>query len=107
MLSETVLVSQSEMVRSHREIVDRYNAHTPRARGYEVTYEDSWCAVFASAVALDALVDSWIPLECSCGQQILLFDEQGNWVEDDFYLPRPGDYIYYDWNSTGSLEGKI
>ena len=84
---------------SHRAIVDRYNAHTPRARGYEVTYEDSWCATYVSAVALEALVDSWIPLECSCEQQILLFDAQGNWMEKDSYLPHPGDFIYYDWNS--------
>lgn len=87
---------------SHRQIVDRYNAHEPRARDYEVTYEDSWCAVFTSTVALEANVSGWIPLECSCEQQILLFDAQGNWLEDDCYLPKPGDYIYYDWNSTGS-----
>ena len=86
---------------SHQKIVDRYNAHTPRARDYEVTYEDSWCAVYTSTVAMDALVDSWIPLECGCEQQILLFDEQGGWMEDDGYLPRPGDFIYYDWNSKG------
>lgn len=86
---------------THRKIVDRYNAHKPRARDYKVTYEDSWCATYTSAVVLQALVDSWIPLECSCEQQILLFDAQGNWVEEDCYLPKPGDYIYYDWNATG------
>ena len=87
---------------SHRQIIDRYNAHEPRARDYEVTYEDSWCAVYVSTVALDALVDNWIPLECGCEQQILLFDERGDWIEDDEYLPKPGDFIYYDWNSTGT-----
>ena len=86
---------------SHQAIVDRYNAHTPWARGYEVTYTDSWCAVYTSTIALESLLDSWIPLECSCEQQIILFDAQGNWVEDDCYLPKPGDYIYYDWDSKG------
>ena len=87
---------------SHQVIVDRYNSHIPRARDYMVTYEDSWCAVYASTVAMDALLDTWIPLECSCEQQILLFASQGNWIENDGYLPRVGDYIYYDWNSTGN-----
>lgn len=87
---------------THKSIVDRYNSHLPRARGYEVTYEDSWCAVFASTVAMDSLMDSWIPLECSCEQQIILFDEAGNWTEKDWYLPKPGDFIYYDWNSKGN-----
>lgn len=91
---------------SHRTIVDRYNAHEPRARDYEVTYEDSWCAVYTSAVALEADILGWIPLECSCEQQILLFDAQGDWVEDDGYFPKAGDYIYYDWNATGSGDCK-
>lgn len=86
---------------SHKKIIDRYNAHLPRARGYKVTYEDSWCAVYTSTVALNALVAPWFPLECSCGQQILLFDAMGRWIEEDCYLPKPGDFIYYDWNATG------
>lgn len=86
---------------SHQEIVDLYNSHVPRARGYEVTYEDSWCATFTSAVALQSYLVGWIPMECSCEQQILLFNSQGDWLEKDCYLPRPGDYIYYDWNSQG------
>ena len=87
---------------SHQAIVDLYNSHTPRARGYEVTYEDSWCATFTSAVALQSNLLGWIPMECSCEQQILLFDSQGDWLEQDCYLPQAGDFIYYDWNSKGS-----
>lgn len=86
---------------SHRLIVDAYNAYEPRARAYEVTYLDSWCAVFGSTVALEAGMLDWIPMECSCEQQILLFAEKDRWVENDWYLPHTGDYIYYDWNSTG------
>lgn len=87
---------------THREIVDIYNSHEPRARGYEVTYEDSWCAVFSSTVALQSDMFGWIPLECSCEQQIILFNEMDCWVEKDCYLPQTGDYIYYDWNSKGN-----
>lgn len=83
---------------SHQAIVDRYNAHLPRARGYEVTYSDSWCAVFGSMAAMELDMTEFIPPECSCEQQIQLFSSAGNWVEDDGYLPKTGDYIYYDWN---------
>ena len=86
---------------THRQIIDLYNAHEPRARGYEVTYTDSWCAVFGSTAALEADLTQIIPMECSCEQQIILFQEQNRWVESDWYLPHIGDYIYYDWNSTG------
>ena len=87
---------------THREIVDIYNSFEPRARGYEVTYEDSWCTVFSSTVALQSDMLGWIPLECSCEQQIALFDSMLCWMEEDCYLPKPGDYIYYDWNSRGN-----
>lgn len=83
---------------SHRPIVDRYNSHVPQARGYEVTYEDSWCAVFGSVIALEQDQTNIIPLECSCEQQIKLFSEAGKWIETDWYLPRPGDYLFYDWD---------
>lgn len=83
---------------SHRSVIDRYNAHIPRARDYEVTYSDSWCAVFGSMVAMEKELTDIIPPECSCEQQIKLFSEAGNWIETDWYLPKPGDYIYYDWN---------
>lgn len=83
---------------SHRSIIDRYNAHLPRARDYEVSYSDSWCAVFGSMVAMELELTEFIPPECSCEQQIQLFSAAGNWTETDWYLPKPGDYIYYDWN---------
>lgn len=83
---------------SHQKIIDRYNTYTPRPRGYEVTYSDSWCAVFGSMVAMELELTEIIPPECSCEQQIQLFSSSGNWIENDGYLPKPGDYIYYDWD---------
>lgn len=86
---------------SHQQIIDLYNSQESLPRGYEVTYEDSWCATFGSAVAIEAEMADWIPLECSCQEQIALFDRVGDWEESDWYLPQPGDYIFYDW------EGKL
>ena len=83
---------------SHEKIIDFYNTYEPSPRGYQVTYEDNWCAAFGSAMALETGLTGIVPMECSCEQQINLFKEIGCWREDECYLPRPGDYIYYVWD---------
>ena len=91
----------------HRAIIDRYNAHEPLAQGYEVKYDDDWCATFVSFCAIEAGLTDSIPTECGCERQIGLWKELSRWEEEDSYLPLPGDVIYYDWdvrtlgNSTG------
>ena len=91
-----------ESDRSHEEIIDLYNSHEPSPRDYKVTYEDNWCATFGSAVALETGMLDIIPMECSCEQQINLFQSMGCWREDECYLPRTGDYIYYVWDEWRS-----
>jgi len=83
---------------SHGVIIDLYNTCDPLPRDYPVTYDDNWCAAFGSAVALEAGLTDIIPMECSCEQQINLFQSMGCWREDECYLPRTGDYIYYVWD---------
>lgn len=85
---------------SYLPILKRYNAQNPLPRDYAVTSNDSWCAVFGTVAALEAGLGDRIPPECSCGQQIDRFKERGQWIEEDWYLPRPGDYIFYDWDNT-------
>ncbi len=82
---------------SHRPIIDLYNTQDPLPRDYAVTYEDSWCAAFGTAVALELGLTDIIPAECSCQQQIALFAALGRWEESDWYLPQVGDYIFYNW----------
>ena len=91
-------LGRNEADGSHQRIVDQYNRYSPSPRGYTLTYEDNWCAAFGSAAALEAGLSDWIPVECSCEQQILLFDKVGDWEENDCYLPKPGDYIFYVWD---------
>lgn len=86
---------------SHCVIIDLYNGHTPLARGYKVRYTDAWCAAFGSAAAIAAGYTDIIPTECGCGQMIRAFQVMGRWVEDDAYIPAPGDYIFYDWDDSG------
>ena len=82
---------------SHQPIIDLYNTQEVLPRSYTVTYEDSWCATFGSAVAMECGLTDIIPTECSCQQQIALFEALGCWEERDWYLPQVGDYIFYDW----------
>lgn len=83
---------------SHREIIDLYNAHEPLARGYRVKYDDAWCATFDSAVAIQCGLTDIIPTECGCEKQIELFRALNAWVEEDDYIPLPGDLIFYHRN---------
>lgn len=86
---------------SHRVIIDTYNAHEPLARGYAVQYTDNWCAAFVSAAAIACEMTDIIPTECGCQKQIELFQALDRWVEDDSYVPLPGDIIYYCGNDRG------
>lgn len=86
---------------SHRAIIDLYNSHKPLARGYPVKYTDPWCAAFVSAAAIQAGLTAIIPTECGCEEYIKRFQALGAWVEEDGYIPSPGDYIFYDWQDDG------
>ena len=83
---------------AHRQIIDLYNSHEPLAQNYTVTYEDNWCAAFASAMFIENGLTDIFPTECGCQRQIGLFLELGRWEESDNYLPLPGDVIYYAWD---------
>lgn len=97
----TALIGKKESDGSHKEIIDRYNEHKPLARGYKVKYTDSWCAVFASVIAILLKLTDIIPTECSCQKMIDLFKKLNAWQESDAYTPKKGDYIFYDWNDSG------
>ena len=86
---------------SHKKIIDTYNGHSPRARGYKVRYTDSWCATFVSAVAIACGYTDIIPTECGCQRMIDLFKQLGCWKEADNYVPTPGDVCFYDWDDSG------
>lgn len=89
---------------SHKKIIDVYNSHKPRARGYKLKYTDAWCSGFASACAIACNATDIIPTEVGCGKHIALFQKKGIWVENDAYVPLPGDYIFYDWSDDGKGE---
>lgn len=87
---------------THKTIIDVYNNHKPLARGYAVKYTDAWCATFVSACAIKCGYTDIIPTECGCSPMIQLFKNLGEWVENDAYVPKSGDIIFYDWQDSGS-----
>ena len=94
---------------SHKKIIDVYNSHKPLARGYAVkciangdSKNDAWCATFVTACAIKCGATDIIPKECSCNKMIALLKGLGCWVENDAYVPAPGDLIFYDWEDKGT-----
>ena len=84
--------------RSHAPIIDTYNRHTPRPRGYKVSYTDAYCATTTSAAAIKAGFTDIIPVECSCYYLIEKAKAMGIWQENDAHVPKPGDEVLYDWD---------
>ena len=87
----------------HERIIGIYNSHKPLAQNYAVSVTDSWCAAYASAVAIQCGLTDIIPTECGCERQIGLWQNLGRWEENDNYMPLPGDYIYYAWDELFSF----
>jgi LysM repeat protein len=89
----------------HKEIIDIYNEGRPKGY-YKMTYEDPWCATYVSAMVIKAGLTAIIPIECGCERMIELFKKLGCWVEDDSYVPKSGDIIFYDWQDKGVGDNK-
>lgn len=94
-------IGKNEADGSFREIIDIYNSHTPRARGYRLQYSDEWCAGTVSAAAIATGNTNAVPLEVSCHYMIEGAKAKGIWVENDAYVPQGGDIILYDWQDSG------
>lgn len=93
-------IGKNEVDGSFREIIDIYNSHTPRARGYKLQYSDEWCAGTVSAAAIATGNTNVVPLEVSCHYMIEGAKAKGIWVENDSYVPQGGDIILYDWQDS-------
>lgn len=88
---------------SHKEIIDIYNSlgkeNLPRK--LLMQYDWSWCAATWSALAIKLGYTDIMPIEMSCGYLIDLAEKMGCWVENDKYVPKPGDAVLYDWDDSG------
>lgn len=88
---------------SYLKIIDIYNnGLTKYPRGVKMQPSWSWCACFWSALAINLGYTEIIPIEISCGYLVDEAKKMNCWVEDDSYIPKPGDGVLYDWNDYGS-----
>ena len=85
----------------HAEMLAIYNAQSTLPRGTRMLASWPWCAAFVSTVSLQCGLRDIMPTECGCPSMIRLYQEIGRWVEDDAYVPSPGDVIFYDWQDSG------
>ena len=100
------LLGVEEGTAAHRKIVDGYNSQGKLPRGYRLRYSDAWCAAFLSYIGIVLGIDHVILPECSCSAMIELYKKAGRWMEDDDYVPRPGDLVLYDWDAkSGKCTG--
>lgn len=83
---------------SHRQFIDKYNNFQPLPRNHRMTYTAAWCATFVSAIAIECGLTDIMPVECGCAYMISAYKKLGRWREDENYIPKAGDVIFYDWN---------
>lgn len=91
-----------ENTAKHLEMLAIYNAQRPLPRGWKMKVTDFWCAAFVSTVSLQCGLRDIMPTECGCPGMVRLYQEIGRWVEDDAYIPSPGDVIFYDWQDSAT-----
>lgn len=95
-------IGKKESDGSYKEIIDIYNSYSgPFPRGVKMQYSYAWCACTWSALAIKLGYTPIMPIEISCGELIKRAKEMNCWVENDAYLPSPGDAILYDWDDDG------
>lgn len=88
---------------SYKKIIDIYNSQKgPFPRGVKMQYSWSWCACFCSALMIQLGYENLFPIEISCGEIAKNAVKMGIWIEDDSYIPSPGDFVLYDWHDNGS-----
>ncbi len=96
-------VGKNESDGSYKSIIDIYNSFSgPLPRGIKMDYSWAWCATTWSALAIALGYTDIMPIEISCGYLIEEAKKMDCWVEDDRYVPKPGDAVLYDWNDTGA-----
>lgn len=91
----------------HKKIIDTYNSGLPKLPGgYELQYDDAWCAATMAYIGIVLGISNIILPECSCSAMIELYKAVGRWEERDDYVPRPGDLVMYDWDAkSGECTG--
>lgn len=92
----------------HKQIVDIFN--TVKPDGWAMNYTAAWCATFVSAIFIKMFgkekAQKYFPLSANCAGIIKGAKARDIWVENDAFVPSPGDLIIYDWSDSGKGDAK-
>lgn len=86
-------IGRKESDGSFKEIVDIFNSKSPMKKGYSVP----WCAEFVGAVAIKTNQKD-VPITAGVKEMISGFKSRKLFIEDDKFVPSPGDIIFFDWD---------
>lgn len=95
-------IGKKESDGSYKSIIDIYNTQKSFPRGTKMQYGWAWCACTWSALAVKLGYTAIMPVEISCYYLVEQAKKMGIWVENDGYVPKPGDAVLYDWQDSGS-----
>lgn len=76
-------------------------------RGHKAVQSDDWCAIFAAGQAHALGLTDAYPMECSCSKIIEIAKKMGIWIENDSYIPVPGDWVLYAWKGLEGQENEL
>lgn len=95
----------------HGEIVKAYNTLAGRPeglpRGIKAVLEYDWCAITVAGIAHAMGLTEAYPMEMSCGEIVKLAKAMGIWIEDDSYIPVPGDWCLFAWKGAEGQENTL
>lgn len=86
----------------HKALLDTYNTLNPLPRGVKMVASYDWCAATVTAIAIRCGLLNIFVKECSCTKQIEQWKAKGAWVENDAYIPKTGDIVYFAWDAPAS-----
>lgn len=84
----------------HKQLVNDYNAITPRPVSYMVQYSDDWCDVFTTVMFDRVGLSNLIGRECGVERHINIMKNKGIWNEDGTVVPKAGDIITFHHYAT-------
>lgn len=100
-------LGSDESSEAFKNIIDTYNSELPLPRGVKMLYSWEWCACFVSSIFIQMGMQSIISKEISCTLMIEGFKKMGRWIEDDSYVPKPGDIPMYSWKDDGKGDNRL
>lgn len=101
----TVAASQlgyTESIRNYAVEEGITKGYTRYGAWYGIPYGD-WCAMYVSFCLHYAGVNT-IPMNARCQSWIDELQELGMYHNEEDYIPRPGDIVFFDWEGDGSSD---